>query len=657
MKRKVMVASSWSPAGEELYGRRWLETAKQYWGDLLEPNVITDDKLAMDFGFRGFMERHAARRLDPSQPGYDYRQDLLRFAHKVFALKIALQEAEEDGFDWLVWLDGDVETKAPITEAFLDVILLDDHDGVLLSRAQSAPHPECGFMAFNLKLKGGDFLRKFVGMYLKDDVLKLSELHDSYVFMVCVIAHMEQEKSNWHDLCSTGGGPYGLDAFEASPLDAFFVHKKGNRKVGMTNAEIVERLLAGRPHVRINPCDFDGEVPEDAVPVIDCDNVPVEDIRRALLAVEDKPLIFIGFYSSDEDGKHIDTSRYGINAVRTDTIAFESVERARDGLGFVHVAVTRDWKDIPDDLPVFHVRQMAQAKKEQIKAITNNSYQTNMLVQTQNCVPEETIRANIVANLAQIPEWVRYSRHHMKRAVIVSAGPSIDLPETMDAIRREVENGSILFCVKHSHNKLIAAGLVPWGCVLLDPRPHEGISTHGKPRAELLPAAYPGVRYFCASMVDPSTVKRLMDTGGKVYGWHAAVGADEKSVLPPEHQKFLMGGGSSSAGRAMILAWQFMGFQSIGLYGFDSCHLDESKLDKDARHQDGTPKYILMDMAAGGRNKRFWTDRDILCQAQDFTRFLQESPWIQWDAHGPGMVAWLWENTRGNLPRLEETYG
>ena len=98
MKRKVMVASSWSPAGEELYGRRWLETAKQYWGDLLEPNVITDDKLAMDFGFRGFMERHAARRLDPSQPGYDYRQDLLRFAHKVFALKIALQEADEDGF-------------------------------------------------------------------------------------------------------------------------------------------------------------------------------------------------------------------------------------------------------------------------------------------------------------------------------------------------------------------------------------------------------------------------------------------------------------------------------------------------------------------------------------------------------------------------------
>jgi hypothetical protein len=654
--KRIMVASSWSPAGEELYGRRWLETAKQHWGDLLEPNVITDAKLAFDPEFKAFKERHAARRLDPCQPGYDYRQDLLRFAHKVFALKIALQEAEEDGFDWLVWLDGDVETKATITEAFLDSILLDDHDGVLLSRAQSAPHPECGFMAFNLKLKGGDFLRKFVGMYTKDDVLKLSELHDSYVFMVCVIAHMEDSGSKWLDLCPVGTGPHGLDAFEASPLNSVFVHKKGNRKVRMTNAEIVATLLGDRKGAVIRPGE-DFNVPtDDFVAIVDCAKVPVEAIAPALERLGDRPLIFLGFYSSDENGSHVDTSRYGINMVRTDVVAFESIEHA-DGGGFIHVAVSRDWKDIPEELPRFHFRQMAQAKKEQIKAITNNAYQTNMLVQTQNCVPEETIRANIVANLAQIPEWVRYSRHHMKRAVIVSAGPSLDLPETMDAIRKEVENGSVLFCVKHSHSKLIAAGLVPWGCVLLDPRPHEGISTHGKPRAELLPAAYPGVRYFCASMVDPSTVKRLMDTGGKVYGWHAAVGADEKSVLPPEHQKFLMGGGSSSAGRAMILAWQFLGFQSIGLYAFDSCHLDESKIDMAARHQDGTPKYVPMEVSVGGETAKFWTDRDILCQAQDFTRFLQESPWIQWDAHGPGMVAWLWKNTRGRQPTLEETYG
>lgn len=653
---KVLVATSWSPAGYELYGERWLDTADKFWCESMHPHVVRQDRLEMDKDFRAFMERHAAMRMDQSEAGYDYRQDLLRFSHKVFALKISLEEAEQDGFDWLVWLDGDVETRAQVPQSLLDTIFPSDHDGVLLSRAQSASHPECGFMAFNLRGKGADFLRKYVGMYVKDDVLGLSELHDSYVFMVAVLAHMEKEQSKWMDLCPRGAGPHGLDAFEASPLNEFFVHKKGNRKLGMTNAEILAVLLKGRKGKVVNPAEPFVEVEDGYIPIIDCDMSPVENVSRCVANYAGRPLIFLGFYSSDEEGTHVDTSRYGINTVRTDVVAFESMERAKGG-GFIHVAVTKDYPNIPESLPVFTYRQMSQVTKEKIKEITNSAYQTNMLVQTQNCVPTETIQSNIKANLDQIQNWVRYTKHHMRRAIIVSAGPSLDLPETMNAIRREVDAGAVLFCVKHSHNKLIEAGIVPWACVLLDPRPHEGISTHGKPRSDLIRHSYPGMRYFCASMVDPSVVKRLMDTGGKVFGWHAAVGADEKSILPPEHQKFLMGGGSSSAGRAMILCWQFLGFQSIGLYAFDSCHLDESKLDMGARHQDGTPKYIHMDVAVGGRTKRFWTDRDILCQAQDFTRFLQESPWIQWDAHGPGMVAWLWENTRGQMPALEEMYG
>jgi hypothetical protein len=63
-----------------------------------------------------------------------------------------------------------------------------------------------------------------------------------------------------------------------------------------------------------------------------------------------------------------------------------------------------------------------------------------------------------------------------------------------------------------------------------------------------------------------------------------------------------------------------------------------------------------MEVGVAGNNKTFWTDRDILCQAQDFTRFLKETPWIHWDAHGPGMVAWLWKNTKGRLPRFEDAF-
>ena len=105
---KVMICSSWSEAGFELYGRRWLETAGEHWDGEIDINVVNDSRLKMDNQFVAFMLRHAAQKLDPKQPGYDYRHDLLRFAHKVFALKVALEDAVADGHYWLVWLDGDV---------------------------------------------------------------------------------------------------------------------------------------------------------------------------------------------------------------------------------------------------------------------------------------------------------------------------------------------------------------------------------------------------------------------------------------------------------------------------------------------------------------------------------------------------------------------
>lgn len=646
----ILVVTSWSQTGYELYGKRFVETAK-LWPECMTLAIIDDDMLARDQSFQAFKERHAGRKMDASSPSYDYRQDLLRFSHKIYALKVALDLFKD--YDYLVWLDGDIETRKAPTPEFLMQICPQDKDGALLSRANTAPHPECGFMSFNLKAKGLDFLRSYIAFYEKDDILKLSELHDSHAFMAMIVAHVQSKDSVWEDLCPTGGGPYGLDAFENSILDEFFVHKKGARKTSMTNAEILTSLLGGRTARILRATDMPEEI-YDGMIVLDCDMAPIEQVKEAIAMLSGKSVIYRGWYSQDARGNHVDTTRYGVNNVLTDLVAFESIEIAKGG-GFVHLAVPPDFAFNPS-LPVFRAREMETVTKEAIKQITQGSYSTNMLVKTQNCVADEQILANIKANLEIMPRWVHNILPHRKRAVIVSAGPSLEMPETLAAIRKEVREGAILFCVKHSHKKLLDRGIIPFGCVLLDPRPHEGISTHGEPRAELLPAAYPGMRYFLASMVDPDTTKRLIETGGEVWGWHAAVGANEISVLPDAHKKMLMGGGSSSAGRAMILAWQFLGFSSIGLYAFDSCHFDESKIDKNARHQDGTEKYFEMEVGVGDRKKKFWTDRDILCQAQDFTRFLQEAPWINWEAYGPGMVAWLWENSRGRLPKFEDSF-
>lgn len=655
--KNILVVTSWSDEGYDLYGRDWLHAARKHFTPEMQDFVITDEMLKEDEDYVAFMSRHAHRKMDSAAPDYDYRQDLVRFAHKIFALKYALEHIGKDEFSWLMWLDGDVCAKIPISQQILDAITPDDHDGVMLSRSKTAPHPECGFMAFNLNGKGRDFLEKYIGLYLTDNVLKFPELHDSHIFMGAVVAHMQAEKSKWLDLAPAGSGPHGLDAFEASPLHSYFQHRKGNRKFLQDpvceNTEMIAKLARGRTLSVVTP--ESGWMPTAQVWLVECANRRAEDLKKLMETCPDiSRCIFHGFYTADPMGAHVDDTRFGINHVVPDLLVFDTCTPAEKG--FVHVAVHKTWSGNIDRFPTFNFRPPIPCEKAAIHDVTREAYQTNFVVQTQNCAPSEDIRSNIVENKKLMTTWIRHVSPHRGRAIIVSGGPSIHTPEILEAIRREVAQGAYVFCVKHSHGFLLKHGIKPWGCVLLDPRPHDGYSTHGAARGELLPAAEPGVRYFVASNVHPSVTRKLLETGGRVIGWHAAVGAEEHLVLTPEDMKILMGGGSSSAGRAVVLVWQFLGFQSIGLYGFDSCHIDREKLDLAARHQDGSPKYFEMELSIGGAAKTFITDRDILCQAQDFTRLLKECPWIQWDAHGPGMVAWIYQNSKGRLPSLDAAF-
>jgi hypothetical protein len=227
-------------------------------------------------------------------------------------------------------------------------------------------------------------------------------------------------------------------------------------------------------------------------------------------------------------------------------------------------------------------------------------------------------------------------------------------PETLDAIRRWKAVGASVWCVKHSHNKLIENGIIPFACVLLDPRPHEGESTHGFDRAEMLANPHQDVRYLVASMVDPSVVVNLLAKGANVWGWHAAVGADEKSIIPKGHH--LVPGGSTSVMRAISLGWM-MGYRTVEAYAMDSCHFDASKLDMTRKNPDGTPRYFPIKVAANGLEREFITDRDLLAQAQDFTRLVKENPLLNVSANGPGMVPFILEASRGNSKGFEEVYG
>jgi hypothetical protein len=54
---------------------------------------------------------------------------------------------------------------------------------------------------------------------------------------------------------------------------------------------------------------------------------------------------------------------------------------------------------------------------------------------------------------------------------------------------------------------LLEAGIQPWACVILDPRPITGTSTHGIVRQELFKEIDPHTKFFIASMTDPTVTR------------------------------------------------------------------------------------------------------------------------------------------------------
>ena len=75
-----------------------------------------------------------------------------------------------------------------------------------------------------------------------------------------------------------------------------------------------------------------------------------------------------------------------------------------------------------------------------------------------------------------------------------------------------------VFCVKHSYPKLLKNGIKPFACVILDPRPIEGVSTHNIVRKDLFKKIDKSTIFLVASMTDPSVTKHLLSKGANVKG-------------------------------------------------------------------------------------------------------------------------------------------
>lgn len=267
------------------------------------------------------------------------------------------------------------------------------------------------------------------------------------------------------------------------------------------------------------------------------------------------------YYSKDIDDKipgddFLGTNRLVESMEKTRIFVLPSQDRVKDG-GTVHLAVRLKTDDLPN-LP----KELSR---------------TPIIIQPKDCVPKDDILDNINDNVELIKDWdfVQNCDVNNEHVIVASAGPSMDFEE-LKAVQKKYD--AKVVCVKHSYPLLLEAGIQPWACVILDPRPITGTSTHGVVRTELFKEIDPVTKFFIASMTDPSVTKFILDKTKNVYGWHAfsqavadivsgKIEIDYNLKIDKENATFVSGG--TCAAMRSIGMMHIFGFRNFHLFGFD----------------------------------------------------------------------------------------
>lgn len=241
---QTTIVTSYSPAGYDLYGRRFMEAFDRYfpretglvvytegggpYADIPWRNGLVGRDLRDLPNFQKFHARHKDSALacgrDPAptwkikdlEDGYCYRFDAMKFCRKVFAVADAATRIR-DGL--LVWLDADSFAHAPVPENFFANLIGND-DVAYLGR--DGTHSECGFLAFRMPA-ALPVIIQWENFYRNDTCFKEREWHDSYLFDR---ARAMAPQVSCRNLTPGGRRHVWLE----SPLGPFMDHLKGDRK-------------------------------------------------------------------------------------------------------------------------------------------------------------------------------------------------------------------------------------------------------------------------------------------------------------------------------------------------------------------------------------------------------------------------------------------
>jgi len=364
-----------------------------------------------------------------------------------------------------------------------------------------------------------------------------------------------------------------------------------------------------------------------------------EKLKSARIVVVDN------YFSPDSDNKGPPKKYCGVNVLVKNLedikrIVLPSSDPVKNG-GITHLSLIYNEKVVPP-LP------------EEILNVP-------IVVHPRDCVDKEYIQANIKENMNLInkDKFLGKCRPNEGDVIVISGGHSTDYSKVRELLKENPE--SKIICVKHSYPHLLANGIKPWACVVLDPRSIEGESTHGIVRKDLFKTVDPSTKFFVASMTDPSVTKYLIEKKANIYGWHAfteSLRNESEREQEIKNQKItvmedlgipegatLITGGTCAAMRVLGIM-HTMGFRKFHLFGFDSSLKDEPteeqrKETTGAEDEEPKPKYLQVNV----RGENFWTTGELLAMAQDCERVFNDASMnLNINLHGENtLVSALWK--------------
>jgi predicted O-methyltransferase YrrM len=325
-------------------------------------------------------------------------------------------------------------------------------------------------------------------------------------------------------------------------------------------------------------------------------------------------VVFDDFFSKDKQGNLPKEEHLGVNKLMEEIEAYGKVVLpSADGVlggGVTHLCFV--------------------ANKKGLAKLPDELTRVPIVVTPRDSRPKQEIIDNVKANSELIEDFdfIKTSKVNDETAIIVSGG-KIDFKKLKQRIKA---TNNKVFCVKHSYPKLLEKGIKPFACVILDPRPIDGTSTHGIVRKDLFKKVDKETIFLVASMTDPSVTKHLISKGANVKGWQAYSDAlrdmniKDKIVVDKEtgidEGATLITGGTCAAMRTLAIG-HTLGFRNFELFGFD-CSVDEvtEEMKKETTDtENNKPKYMKVELAG----KHFWTTGELLAMAQDCEKLFEQA--------------------------------